>query len=488
MTDSHQVEKTSFLRLDNASVMELITSTAGVLSSHDTVSSKFSDELRIVLSGIQASGDDRTKPVLLELIKQNSQYLQILITRYGSVGFCINILRHSLRLTLKDTLAALGEWGNGLLAKSELYFNRPFYLYVDGKCQRKVLFSKILVDKAAALAGMCNEIESIMESLSSMWPSDMQVLSEEDKKIDFEVAQAIGFNDLEKTVLPTYIESHAQQAISQTFQTIADLTSGFSKQLAANISKNKSINFDVVCDAFRAEAIRFSGLVMPVTVDVVTLEIRRQNLLHNLANLNHLIRQLAAESVNSIAEIKTNADQKVTLIPKSMNRQIAFDMMTAGTAPLHAIEATEDLIAYLLKNNIKPKQMLTGELSRINQHLMPRSLELLQSLAVDEDLIQTGAEEKKLTLDSMTKLRKIFQHFINSSTSLLLIGIYAGSMFGCGLKTTPESNIIEFRPDIPFHPKAAAFGPATIDGEEKDQDKTILRTPHEVLDEATKNQ
>jgi hypothetical protein len=75
------------MRLDNAVVVDFLTSTAGALNERGMLEAKDADNLRLALSGIGAAGDLRELPVLVALDRQRAEFLHVLEARFGRIGF-----------------------------------------------------------------------------------------------------------------------------------------------------------------------------------------------------------------------------------------------------------------------------------------------------------------------------------------------------------------------------------------------------------------
>src|SRR5690606_12448377 len=105
--------ETARFKQDNTQVVDYLISTASALSSAGIIDEKDGDNLRLVISSLQAKRD--RQPILLEMIEQGVEFLDILEARYGTVGQSMNLLRHSSRPYLAQLLKVLATWGDATL-------------------------------------------------------------------------------------------------------------------------------------------------------------------------------------------------------------------------------------------------------------------------------------------------------------------------------------------------------------------------------------
>ena len=88
----HAVDWQAFQRLDNALVVDFLTSTASALCENGVISPKDTDNLRLVLSGINSASESRERSLLIELTKQHAEFLGVMTARFGALGVCLNLV------------------------------------------------------------------------------------------------------------------------------------------------------------------------------------------------------------------------------------------------------------------------------------------------------------------------------------------------------------------------------------------------------------
>lgn len=442
----------AFQRLDNAAVVDFLTSTASALCEKGLISAKDTDNLRLILSGINSTPSTRERPLVLELDRQNAEFLAILTARFGGVGLCLNLIRHTLKGNLSDTRRLIADLGQGLVKKSELLFNRPFFIFHGGRCQKQTLYSTMIIDFSETLAHACDMLERALADLSLMNPSDMAVSTAADVEVDLVIAKALGFTGLLSHSLPIHAEMELKRMVSQALAQVADVAMEVSEQLTANTGAESGYEVVAACEWLKAECQRLGLLEFPQSDSLMAWEVRRRNLSACVSSINEALRHVAEASLKSLGQEPT---VRVTRLPESAKRRVAFELMTAGITPPKAVEATEALFRYLIDNKLSAKQIIVGELARIHASLLPRSLETLVALEGGAAVMAQSGTEKSTTMTRARLLAETFKRTLadHGTTLVLLAAIVISS--GCGLKTRPQSEVIEPRPDIPFRSEPA---------------------------------
>lgn len=454
----------AFQRLDNAAVVDFLTSTAGALCDKGILSSKDTDNLRLVLSGVNSASETRERPLLLELDRQHAEFLAILTARFGAVGLCLNLIRHTLRGNLTDTRRIIADLGQGLVKKAELLFNRPFFIYRGGRCQKQTLYSTVIVDFSEALAHACDMLGQALDDLSLMNPNDMAAVGAPDVEVDLTIAKALGFRGLLSHSLPIHAEMDIKRKVSQALALVADAAAEISEQLTANLpgtAADSSYSVVSACEWLKAECQRLALLEFPHSESLMAWEVRRRNLSACVASINEALRHVAAASLASFSPEGKQGAVGAARLPESTKRRIVFDMIASGIVPSKADEAATALFRYMGDNKLTPKQILVGELNRIHGSLIPKSLETLVALENSGGVMSESLSEKTQTMSRARKLTETFKKSMAHTGPALAIALLIMGSVGCGLKTTPHSDVIEPRPDVPFRdepPKAAIDG------------------------------
>lgn len=435
------------MRLDNAVVIDFLTSTASALSERGMLEAKDADNLRLALSGIGAAGDLRELPVLVALDRQRAEFLHVLEARFGRIGFSLNLLRYSMRTPLAETVRLLGEFGTGVLKKAELLFNRPFLIARDGIWERHAPYSAVLIDFSEALQGIGERVAAALQELRTMNGHAMAGERGGDLDADLAVADALGFSSVTRSTRLGRTEIAVKRAVALALEDLAAEVSLLAEQLAANAGNQESYDVAVGCDALRAECVRLSHLELPLAGGIIAWEIRRRAILEALGGVNEALTIVTS---NALALIGQDSKLSTLRLPESAKRRVAFDLIASGTPAGRAWEASDALFTYIARQQILPSQVLVGELGRIHTALLPRSLETAVAIERDQSLMGQATHEKTHALGRARKLTEAFARLALALTFLVA---------GCGLKTRPVSDVPELRPDIPFRAQQQAPHP-----------------------------
>jgi hypothetical protein len=448
----------AFQRLDNAAVVAFLTASAGALSARGLIGPKDADNLRLALSGIAADGESREKPLLLELQRVDADFLATLVARYGTAGVCLNLARHTLLGSVAETRRLLADFGQALLKKADLLFNRPFFIYQGPRCERRVLYSTLLVDFSEELARACLDLGVVIDDLGLMNPSDLAGASTADRESDLEVAKALGFNGLVDKALPGRAELQVLRRIAYVAHTISDATAEVGAQLAANGGGDAAWSVASASEGLRAEAQRLASLDFPRGEGLPAWEVRRRGLAAGLASINEALRLVSSAMQTAVNHQEPPAPPARP--PEAVRRRVAFDMIAGGLPPQTAVTAAKELFRYLDTHHLEPKNVLVGELPRIHSALPPRALETLTALADNSPGQAQSTAEKASTMSRSKRLGATFAATLARTTPVLALclAVLGSTLGGCGLKTRPKSDLADLRPDVPFQAGSAVPG------------------------------
>jgi len=196
---------------------------------------------------------------------------------------------------------------------------------------------------------------------------------------------------------------------------------------------------------------------MTKLLGVAVMESRRLGILTALNEITGNVRSLASGVVDVIAmaHSRTGQSHPLNAVTTAAQRRVIVELIRLGTKPQVAAAATLALVDYCHDHKIEPGRILVSELPRIHPALLPKALELLQSVSSDPSGLSIAeTASKQLTMErSRSLLAQLTAAAGPTVLALLVLG--ATSVFGgCGLKTKPKSDIVNFRPDIPFRETA----------------------------------
>ncbi len=456
-------------RLDNATVVEFLSSAARVLSEHGLATSKDVDDLRLALSAINADAGARERPALLELDRQGAACLDVLRLRFGTRGLALNLARHTLKRGVTETRRTLTGWGQQLLKKAELNFNRGLLLRRGGKPERETLYASLILDFSQILAEAAEALAAVAVELSRMNAHGLDAETENDRSVDRAMAEALGFDGITEPSLPGFAERCAKRRLSTALALVGDAAQRVNRELNAG-ERSASYAPALAGESLSAEIRRLEALELPESEALPTLatltdwEVRRIALVGALDGVNAALRHLAAESLASLSTgvsvtstaTQTSGPQPKVVYPEATRRRIAIDLVATGIGPKTAEDAAASLFRYLDEHRARPSELLSSELAKIHPALTDTSLTTLTALAKDRSTMGAQHAQK---LEAAKRAKHLAERFIGLGATLVLaVAVVVPSLLalgGCGLKTRPKSEVVEFRPDIPFRdPKA----------------------------------
>jgi len=443
----------SFTKNDNYAVVDFLSSTASALAAAELIGQKDLDNVRVALSGIQSDSEMRELPLLLCLVEQKAEIVKIVAMRYGTERFSLNLLRYTMRAILAETTTILGTWGEQLLAKAELMFNRPFVVMgADQKPLRRILYSQLLVDFAGVLAEACKELSEVRSALGMLHGADFAAMTDEDKNLDKSIAESLGMTGIRLEPNPYADELALKERVSRVVERVAEYTADVFNQISFNTNSPANTHALMGVERLRADAQRLIGLRFTTGGSLPAWEARRISILSSLYTVNAAAAALGAASVAAIGK---GTDVKPLLawqVPANVNRRVIADLVASGVSITKAEEAVTAFNTYCRDRNIGPKEVLPGELSKVSPHLLPRSLTLFHTLNSDSPTESPvfSTEDKRTTLEKSHRLMKGFKETLATLAGVLLVVGISVMSSGCGIKTAPKSDVVDFRPDIPF--------------------------------------
>lgn len=447
MLDKNDASYVSFINHDNALVVDFLTSAAGVLSDRSIISLKDIDNLRLVMSNAQSQDGIEKQSTLLSLKDQNADFVETLNCLFGEFGFGINLLRHTVKNYLTPLSDTACSFGHELLLKSQSLFNRSFLVYVNDSCHYQVLFSSALVDLAQVFSDATQSMRQIQERCSVMIATGLEQRSSASLEgIDRALAQALGFQQSTRICLPLTIERGMLLDISALLIEVADGCEVFLNSLRKNIRKTVAPQLDFLCEELRLEAGKLRETRFFRGDDLSTWEVRRLSIAMALAKFTDLIKVFEKCLVSAIsldsAPLRQPSDD--------LHRLIGIHLIATGVSPRDAKVAATKLTAYCELHRIEPAQLLVAELSKIDKNLNEESLEILRKRYGDSSLNLASSEEKSRNIQQTQSLMKTFLRETRAGVTTALLAFGVSSLFACGFKTNPKSEVVDPRPDLPF--------------------------------------
>ncbi len=442
-------EKHTLERLDSARTMEFLTGIAAGITKHERLSRGAIDELRVTLTGIQQGiiGQGLQASLFIEVMHQSCEVVQYALCRYGEVGFCRNMLRHSMLSMLNDSIRTASELGQALLDKVNLVLNRPLFVTVGGKIEGHASFSTALIDLTEVLEQACSQMLDARNHVAQFLPSALGRTDKVEFAIDDAVASQLGFSAVRAEAIPFHTESQAKRLFCVAAQSIVESVEEFCNQMRVNLLKDTTAPALVNCDSIRSELQFLASTALPDTDNVELWELKRLRVVASIDAINRDLSSLTDSLSNLLSATRNFVDPSTRIRPEELRRAVVAQLMHKGTPSQKASQAAGALFDYCRTHSVTPTSLIAAELGRIDPLLVGGCEKLLQSYE-DSQSLQLNVDEKQENLRRSTKLRRLFEGNI-SAFSLIALFLATG-ITGCGLKGSPKSQIDDLRPTIPF--------------------------------------
>jgi hypothetical protein len=463
--------------------IDYLSKVAEPMVQQGVIADRLINNFRLQIRDLQQNrdaGDIADASLLIRLIQEDSPFLAALRFRLGDYALFVNLLRFSLRSPLAHLQQSLSNSATSLIKKAELLFNRSFYLYQNGKCEAQVLMSSFLVDIADELAEAAENVEMITNHLNQLSPAQIHQPQSEDHQIEQGLMTSLDFRGVRPEVLSFRRENQTLRQLTVTLQQLMQTLGQAFHQSRLNQLNQNDWALQLHIDHLSATTQHWQSLTFSPEMELNGWESRRLLWLESLQRMQNLIDQLLTDFVASLRPAAQPQDHFAATLPNSMQRRLIGYFISRGAHPHEAAEATEKLLDYCAQAQLRPGELVAGELKKVHTLLTDQSLQLLQEMDIDRDLAQRASEEKKSVLDRSAQLLSRLKGTKTSLLGCLLL------LVACGFKTKPVSDIDDLRPEIPYQQAAAAQPaepPQTADKDEnsaKDEQPSTQEQPSEA--------
>ncbi len=456
------VEEVTFRKLDNAAIVDFLTSSASAFFENNKIAQKDIDNLRLILSGI-GSSSSRDEPILIALDQQHTEFLKILEIRFGVPRLVQNILSYCLRPRLIELQAVLAQYGSQLLKKSELYFNRTFKIYEAGQYLDDQLAPGFIVSYCQAVKATTQKITDLIEGFSCFHGSCTGFSTDEDLPLDRSLALGLGFNRVQnecfESHLPTLGENlHDIERLLVSFFEQVGLfqTQLIHNNLCQNHTFARVLRHELMVELDKLKAIScYSEKASFEGDNLVVQEVFRRQILMSFDTICFGLKQWLDFILNAMRGVPGESIVSHE-ISDATCRKMVCALVESGVSPSHAQEALHSLLRYQNRHQVAADEILAGELGRIHPALKPAGSKLAKILlnrfqgnSDHSDLMTAKSEAISRSKDLML----YFQKTLSQTTLLVSLGlwpVFLSTLTGCGLKGNPVSEVPALRPDIPF--------------------------------------
>jgi hypothetical protein len=131
-------------------------------------------------------------------------------------------------------------------------------------------------------------------------------------------------------------------------------------------------------------------------------------------------------------------------------------LIVKGNSAEAAMNATNALVDYCCNQKVMPHDLIDAELATIHPGLTPTSLALLKDIESSLELSPQQVREKSALHATNKKISEKYEHIKSTLPVFLLILCFFIANISCGIKSGIRSEVLDYRPEIPFHHKAAS--------------------------------
>ena len=441
----------SFLRLDNAATIDLLSSYASAMAGEGIISERSVDQLKVSLASVTPLLPTTQSSVLSHLAEFDSEFLKVMSVRYGKTGFAWNHMRSSTRNLLAESCSNLAAWADCALKKAELFMNRPYIAHSSSGQSRRELFPTVLLHTAKILHDTAKDLREVVLDLSLMRPADLLDTTGNQYEQEQRIALLVGFSGLETEALSyCRTELRCLRRIVGAFDELAIalpvIVTGLAENTAVTLN-NK--NLETECEIFAAECQRLSGARFDVSSNLNVLETRRLGFLFELFSINQRIAKLT----RLFAEAFTPKENPTALqlLTDDLERAVTCHLIQRGTGANEATKAARDLIGYCRHHQTVPATLIAAELKKINNDLQEDTLQFAASLTSEEITSAPGGSAgKSRFLEAAKQIRKSLNVAAPFSVSMALM-FCLSAIGSCGVKTQVVADATDPKPEIPFH-------------------------------------
>ena len=444
--------KSSFSEhIDNALIVDFLTTSASVFNKHGYLSLKDNDNLRVALSSFQSSEADRVLPLLQTLIKQDTEYLYVLFARYGSNRLGSNVFRYTLRPALHRLIQSLSEWGDQLIPLAKRCFNRGFVLYSGNDTEMQCLYSSIILQLAQTIDDSCQKLWKLDSLCSSYFPHSMTASEESEYTLDQQICEALGFSHLCFDPFPHLSNKKIGYSIADCMELILDTTLEISWQMTQKGPLDSEPSLSVLCEWAYSECQKIRQEPLTRSSHLLSWDIRRIIFLNALGSIQTSVGKLQKAFYDLVSEHQKESFAGGTVFKpsKDVERRITSDLIADGSPAKKAGSAAAELFSYMEKNTIEPSELLDAELGKINHMLTPKSLKLLRDFCASQDHIKVAIGEKKKTLERANCLSEQFKSYLSQLERIGILMVCLLFLTSCGIKGAPNSDTLDYRPQMP---------------------------------------
>ena len=442
----------AFHKIDQVTILEVLSSIAGAMLSTRAIPETQIQQFQSEIRSLHTSSYGAEVSVLQELASTHSPFLNVVLNRFEISGFFKILTRVSLGVLLDHTRANLLDSGKKFAEKSQLFFNRKIpFTNNKGDIVRYGLFSGLVVNFAEYLFDEIEKLNKLMSyNLSSMMPSLFSMYDNNEAAIDIELAKQLGFEQVATESMENLRESSFLLRFSSIILELSNLCDNLITELDhAGIPYPKKVLLSI--EWLRGEGERITRF-KPISSTMCNLdaeELRRQNICSTIFAINITLETVLEELLSALKGVPVSFKPEPYSITSSETGYWTQHLIARGYTMKLASDISESIKSYCSAQKVSPSRLLDSELNRIHPECPKDLTSLFQVSSLCHNDLTNPSQTNEKT-DLLKRVSTLMSKFQRNSQLLCLFIIALPTLGGCGVKTSPRSELEEIRPPIPF--------------------------------------
>jgi hypothetical protein len=408
------------------------------------------DTFRLTLKDYNSMQDGHRGASLLQALKtEQSIVLDTLLSVLGDTTLHQLLLRWSLSQIAVEVHTKLKSFSRDLLQKSELLFNRSFFLFEGDRCEKRTFFSFFITDFAEKLFESSEGFRGLVDDLK-LFPSTSSWNSTANRGFESLLAQHLGLHLLDGDSFQAQdLQKISGKMIFHLESSIHKL-SYFNEQLNHNLSASDDIELmEITKERLLGHLSRLKSIVVDARGSLDRLEYRRQTVIGTYKEILECLESIHQTSLDALKTSKLKSSESEASVPSAEFREILGVLLDRGVSFKEAKNSQEKLEAYCAEHRIHPADLLETELSKAHPFLTHEAIQSLRASGIGHAQPSVVMQEKARAISQKDKiLRALSQAICLFCMALPVVTFLSVS---CGVKTAPRSEILDLRPALPYH-------------------------------------
>lgn len=363
----------------------------------------------------------------LELWRERHPVMLSASHRVGSVPLWSNLYRLTLNKKIQELIVCFSRFADRLVDVSALNFNRDIVVQNREEGAEQMTFSHVILDYLQQSRISVEWLDRSCQELS-VWRTN-----ELDDEV-FEHAKSLGFTTMSTHGLGFLVEQEATRTVSFALKRFIQSTRVFLHILRQNgLGTSQDLTFLNYLDT-RLKLLEECELSMDQGWEL--LERSRCDV---LTGLTQLMKDLDVVHEQLIELLSRPIPQPSGMFLGWQKLEVVKQLMNRGVQVVEAVDATRKLEQYCESHQTTMQSLIPAELAKLDRHFLGKADDLI--LEVQKAGQQRSVEQKHQALLGLDQMKSYFKTLL----PLLLIFLQ-----GCGVKTTPVSESIDYRPILEY--------------------------------------